>query len=176
MFASRAGNADAILARFPGPVTLAISRLKWLTVLATGAAFVGVCVWMSLAGPDDWGRSAQWTVAFPGLIFFGAVMSLIDAGSLTLDADGFEARSWFRSVRMPWRQVSEFEVGTYSAPGRRRRTVIYDNAKRTSVSATSVREVLGRNSALPETYGLSHEGLARLMTQWRARALDGHSQ
>lgn len=176
MFASRR-DADAILARFPGPVTVAISRAKWLAVLAGGAAFVAIFVWMLRADPDDVSAPERWT-AWAGLLFFGLVMLvaavalLPGAGSLTLDADGFETCSLFRRFRTPWRQVSEFQVGAYTTPGRLQRTVIYDDAKPASLFAHSVRQMFGRNSALPDTYGLSHEELARLMTQWRTRALD----
>src|SRR5262249_61038879 len=94
MPASRGRAADAILARFPGPVALAISRAKWLAVLAGGAAFVTV-IWMLRASPDDVSSSERW-ITWATLLFFGlvmlvaAVMLLPGAGSLTLDADGFE--------------------------------------------------------------------------------------
>jgi hypothetical protein len=31
--------------------------------------------------------------------------------------------------------------------------------------------IVGRNAALPDTYGLSADNLAQLMVQWRERAL-----
>jgi hypothetical protein len=37
--------------------------------------------------------------------------------------------------------------------------------------AATNRRLTGHNSALPGTYGLSHEEMAFLMDQWRARAL-----
>src|SRR5262245_88142 len=128
MFASRGRAADAILARFPGPVTLAISRAKWLAVLAGGAAFVAIFVWMLRAGPDDVSSFERW-IGWAGFLFFGlvmlvaVVMLLPGAGSLTLDADGFETCSLFRRFNTPWGQVSEFEVGAYTTRVRRQRTL-----------------------------------------------------
>ncbi len=35
------------------------------------------------------------------------------------------------------------------------------------------RSIAGRNAIIPDTFGLSADDLASLMTQWRARALGG---
>ena len=178
MPAARANKVDAILARFPGPVTLPVRRLKWLAMLAGGLAFAVIAIWMlhaeDVSGSDRW---AAWAgLLIGGLIVpFAAIMLLPAAGSLTLDADGFVTCSLFRRFHTPWRQVSEFRVGEYPFPGEsRQRTIIYDDTKSASLFAEPVREMLGRNSALPDTYGLSYEDLAQLMTQWRARALAAH--
>ena len=47
----------------------------------------------------------------------------------------------------------------------------YDDNKLKGFGAKFSRDKIGRNAALPDTYGLSHEELARLMTEWRERAL-----
>ena len=36
--------------------------------------------------------------------------------------------------------------------------------------------IIGRSSALPDTYGLSHEELAWLLNEWRQRALNAVSR
>jgi len=178
MLAARARKVDALLSRFPGPVTLAVSRARWLGVLAIAVAFVLACVFIlcgDLGIDEAWDQSMAWA----GIVFFGlcglvAVIMLLPAsGSLTLDADGFETRHMLRNARTPWRQVSEFSV-TEDDEGeewfRRSRVVVYDDARLKGTIAETV-SMLGGNAVMLDTYGLSHQALAALMTQWRARAL-----
>ena len=47
----------------------------------------------------------------------------------------------------------------------------YDDDRLKGFGAKFSRDKIGRNAALPDTYGLSHEELARLMTEWHERAL-----
>jgi len=178
MLAARARKVDALLSRFPGPVTLAVGRARWLGVLAIAVAFVLACVFL-LCG--DLGIDEAWDrwIAWAGIVFFGlcslvAVIMLLPAsGSLTLDADGFETRHMFRNARTPWRQVSEFSV-TEDEEGdewfKPSRVVVYDDARLKGTIAETV-SMLGGNAIMLDTYGLSHQTLAALMTQWRARAL-----
>jgi hypothetical protein len=166
-------DVDAILARFPGPVTLHVGRLKFLGLLAASLGFAAVLLYML----DDGALSPSATFkAWLGIAVFGmcalvaAVMLLPGAGSLTLGADGFDRVTLFMTFRKPWRQVGNFTVVQYSPRrGRTIRFVGYDDA---ALAAENVNHRLsGRNAALPDTYGLSHEDLASLMNQWRARAL-----
>jgi hypothetical protein len=180
MSGARDRGVDAILARFPGPVTLRVSRLKWFAVLAGGLGFVAIGVFMlrgDIGGVDRWDVLIAWAC----LVFFGlvalvaAVMLLPGAGSLTLAAEGFETCNLFRRFRTPWQQASDFTVGEYDAQegwlARPQRLVVYDDSRCVGALADLNRRMLGRNGALPDTYGLSYDDLARLMTQWRERAL-----
>jgi hypothetical protein len=168
-------KVDAILARFPGPVTLRVSRLKVLALFAGSLAFVvgGVCLIVFVKG-DPEARLA----GMAGVLFFGvcaviaAVMMLPGAGSLTLDAEGFEVCSLFRRRRIAWPQASRFTVATLKLPGNNDQHMVgYDDDALKGFGADFSRDKLGRNAALPDTYRLSHEELARLLTAWRERAL-----
>ena len=168
-------EVDAVLARFPGPVTLTGSRVKYLGVLAASVVFVAALAWMLQHGAVGPAGTAK---AWLGVLFFGAgavigaVMLLPGASSLTLSAQGFERITLFVKRPTAWQQASGFIVGEYLTARRRQlRTVAYDDAACWGAGADLSRKLVGRNTALPDTYGLAHEDLARLMTQWRQRAL-----
>jgi hypothetical protein len=160
-------NAVDILARFPGPVTLYPSRRKWGLVLLGAAIFTAGGIWMIQRGD-----SAGWYVT----IFFGlgtliaiAVM-LPGAGRLTLDQDSFEAKTLFRGYRIRWADTRGFEAKRIFPP-LGQRLVVYDYLpKHGPLNAINV-SIAGRNAGLGDNYGLSADNLARLMAQWRERAL-----
>ncbi len=167
-------KAEAILARFPGPVTLRVNRLKMLPLLAGSLVFVACGILLIGFVKDD----PEATVAgIASVVFFGAcaligaVMLLPGAGSLTLDVRGFEVCSLFRRNRIAWPQASRFTVATLSLPGSKRPMVGYDHDGLKGAGADFSRNAIGRNAALPDTYGLPVEELARLLTEWRERAL-----
>jgi hypothetical protein len=166
-------DVDAVLARFPGPVTLHVSRLKFVGLLAASLGFVVALLYM--LQDDALSASATFKawfgIAFVSLVaLVPAVMLLPGAGSLTLGPDGFERVSLFIRWRRPWRRVGNFAVGEYSPRrGRTIRFVVYDDADVAPDNFT--RRTTGHNAALPDTYGLAHEDLAGLMNQWRAHAL-----
>jgi hypothetical protein len=166
-------DVDAVLARFPGPVTLHVSRLKFVGLLAASLGFVVALLYIL---QDDALSPSGTAPAWLGIAFLsigalvGAVMLLPGAGSLTLGPEGFERVSLFVRWRRPWRQVGNFAVGQYSPRrGRTIRFIAYDDADVAPDNFT--RRTTGRNAALPDTYGLAHEELAALMNHWRAQAL-----
>ena len=167
------GKVDAILARFPAAVTLQASRGRFLGLLAGSLGFVAALMFMLQHGViSPSGAFKAWL----GIAFFGAgalvavVMLLPGAGSLTLRADGFDRVTLFMTLRTPWQQVGNFGVSELpTRRGGRMRLVGYDDGDLPGDNFS--RRTTGRNAALPDTYGLSHEDLARLMNQWRARAL-----
>jgi hypothetical protein len=158
---------DAILVRFPGPVTLYPSRRKWLLVFAGCAVFAVGGFWMIRDGD-----LRGWFV----LIFFGlgvlvaAVAMLPGAGALTLDAEGFEATNLFRRHRTRWQDTTGFQAARI--PPAQQKLVVYDDVTQSAKTLAQVNVgIVGRNAALPDTYGLSADDLAQLMAQWRERAL-----
>jgi hypothetical protein len=162
-----ATDAAEILARFPGPLTLYPSRKKWLLVLAGSALFAVGGFWMIKTGD-----ARGWLV----LIFFGlaaavaAVAMLPGAGALTLDAQGFEATNLFRRHRTRWQDTTGFQAARI--PPARQMWVVYDDITQNKKSIAKFNiGIVGRNAALPDTYGLSADDLAQLMAQWRGRAL-----
>jgi hypothetical protein len=160
-------KAADILARFPGPVTLYPSRKKWLLVFLGGAAFTAGGIWMIRSGEAE-----GWyvTVFFALVAVIAIVVMLPGAGRLTLDRDGFEAKTLFRGHRTRWSDTRGFEASTIH-PGNQH-LVVYDDVtqKRGMLTGINV-SITGHNAALGDTYGLSANDLAGLMAQWRERAL-----
>jgi hypothetical protein len=156
-----------ILSRFPGPVTLYPSRIKWLLVFTASALFAVGGFWMTKTGDGS-----GWFV----LIFFslGALIAaaamLPGAGGLTLDRDGFDITSLFRRHRTRWRDAAGFEAARI--PRAHQKMVVYDDITQSTKSIAKLNVgLVGRNSGLPDTYGHSADNLAQLMAQWRERAL-----
>ena len=165
-------KVDAIIAGFPGPVALRVSRAKWLGLLAFSLAFA--CS-IYVIHDGSLRASGAW-MAWLGLAFCGicgivaAVMALPGAARFTLRADGFETTTLFRKFRTPWQRVSDFAVSQYSMRrGRHKPFVGYNDAHYPTDNLS--RRMTGYNAALPDTSDLSHNELARLMNQWRALAL-----
>ena len=164
-----ANEGDAILARFPGPVTLYPSRRKWLLLLLFAAALTAGGVHMvATAEPRGWAVLVFFAVG----TIISAVMLMPGAAGLTLDRDGFTIMSLFRANRSRWQDVSGFQAITI--PFSRRAMVGFDDvtAKGKALAELST-AIAGRSGALPDTYGLAVEELVRLMAQWRERALAG---
>jgi hypothetical protein len=164
--ASRPDTSE-ILSRFPGPVTLYPSRKKWLLVCAGSALFAIGGVWMV--------RSGEWMGWLP-LIFFSlvalvaAVAMLPGAGALTLGREGFEITNLFRRHPTRWQDALRFT--TARIPPATQRWVVYDDTSQSAKRIAKINvEVVGRNAALPDTYGLSPDDLGHLMMRWRERAL-----
>ena len=169
-------QADAILARFPGPVTLHVTRNRRLLGLAVGVGGTALFVWF-LMTPGGY-RASYWymeplgTLVFAGLTIRAVILLIFPAAaSLTLSADGFEIGHVFYRTRRSWRDVSDFRVETRHVwrygPHRQ---VMYDVLD----SGTARRGANKRTHAVPEFYGrprLHGEALARLMNAWRRRAL-----
>jgi hypothetical protein len=162
--ASKTSAAD-ILAGFPGPVTLHPSLRRWGLIFAGSALFAIGGEWMIRSG-----AFGGWLV----LIFFGAVTvvaavaMLPGAGALTLDATGFEVISLYRRSRTRWQEASDFTA--VRIPPSRQRFVVFNNRQVNRKLARINTFIAGRNASLPDTYGLSPDDLARVMTQWRERA------
>lgn len=160
-------KADLLLSRFPGPVTLYPSRRKWLLVLLVGVLFTAVGIWMILAG----NRSGWFTLeVFAIVAIVAAVTFLPGAAALTLDRNGFEVASLFRFHRSRWQEVSGFEFVPIWPTSQK--LVAYDDIRAATRTLAAMNiAIADHNSALPNTYGLAGDDLARLLTQWRARAV-----
>jgi hypothetical protein len=119
-------------------------------------------------------RSYILVVGWLSLGFFGLgglvvlINMLPGASGLTLDKEGFTIRNMFRRSRFRWTDASDFaavEVGDS-------KIVAFNllSAAQAKLAKLSFAKA-GRNGALPDTYGLSAEDLAALMSLWRDRAL-----
>ena len=159
-------KTEEVLARFPGPVTLYPSRKKWFLLLLVCAGFTAGGVWMA---SED--AAGGWFVtAVFGIFSLTAVITMLPgAGALKLDRDGFELVAMYRSSVVRWQDASAFTVARI--PTSDHHLVVFDNAAMTPGKLAKVNVCLvGRNSSLPDTYGLSAVGLTMLMARWRERA------
>jgi hypothetical protein len=176
-------HVEEILARYPGPVTLATSKLSWFAMSAGSLATIALVI-VVLATKRDPITSEDWaimglTAVLCGLCaLVGGAMMLPGAGSLKLTADGFEVSHFHRRFHASWRDVSNFALeDDDSDPDEQRvrmRSVTFDVATdiRSNVGPTGPRGRPGKvHGMLPDTYGFNKRDFAALMSQWRERAL-----
>jgi hypothetical protein len=169
---------EMLLARYPGPVELHVPQRKTLLVLVGMAIFAGVSLWYlhnenpgTLATVLLWFCIAALALCSPFVIF-----QLIRGASLRLENDGFRIKQPWKWRFVRWKDASEFGVGSTaliaSHKGDWSTIVTFDdkNADESKVAILN-RSIIGRNSSLPDTYGLSPEELQSLMNRWRERAL-----
>jgi hypothetical protein len=175
-------RVSELLARFPGPVTLAASKWKWFALLAGGAVFTGD----GIAEGINSGGLLNWLgVVFFGVLTAGGAVGIFFGGfKIALDGDGFTCRVVRQTERWRWTDVCDFAVVEYAAgmQGASLRKQIGFNDRRLS-KGTSQRlgeqmsaAMTGRDCFLPDifgssSFGLPMEDLARLMSQWQERAL-----
>jgi hypothetical protein len=108
---------------------------------------------------------------FFGLVALVAPVAMLPgAGGLVLDREGFDVTSLFRRYRVRWQDTADFAAVVL--PPARHRMVAYNDRKQSSSRLARMNvAIVGRNAAIPDTYGFSAEALAQLMAQWRERAL-----
>jgi hypothetical protein len=165
-----------ILSRFPGPVTLYPSKTKWLSTFLGCLGFSIIGIWLIEIGNRTW---MDWSA----LIFFSLGVILIPiallpgASVLTLDADGFQFINLFRRCRYSWVDTTGFV--SWAVTGRTK-MVLFNMPIPDSRVAKGfdkvARALSGHDGGLPDTYGLSAENLAQLMTRWRERAIASGSR
>jgi hypothetical protein len=165
---------DAVVSRFSQPVTLSPSLAKWALPAALSMLLTIGCLLMA-----NGNAPASW--AWPVSIFFGIgtllfVLQLVPgAGSLTLDADGFETRLfYFFRNRSRWKNVAHIKVATPALPlASAKVKFVWFNDSRWNGRWFTPKEssVSGYDAGLGDTYGLSAEALADLMNRWREQAL-----
>jgi hypothetical protein len=93
------------------------------------------------------------------------------ASSLQLDATGFEVTTLYRTKRYSWNQVGGFKEFTTRSTNGVEFWVDLRVSERPSAGSTD-----WRNGLLSDTYGLSAEELARILTDWRAWAMKATDQ
>ena len=141
------------------PFRLYPSRAKWIVGLAACGIMTAAGIWLIADG--------QWfgflPAGFFGLgIVVGVVLLLPGSSFLELDADGFLIRNLFRDSRLSWADVDGFEARRLNT----RKFVTVNFARDYTASPRGralARTLAGAEGALPDTYGMSAEGLAKLM-------------
>lgn len=169
---------EALLRRFPGPLELHVPQRKTLLVLVGAIVFAGVSLWYLYKEPPGsivssllWFCIAAIVLGLPFLFY-----QLIRGASLRLEGDGFRVKQPWRWSFVRWKDVSAFDIGSTAVieqiKGDWSTVVTYDDANvdKTTIGGLN-KSMVGRNSALPDTYGLSAPDLQTLMNGWRERAL-----
>lgn len=146
-------------------VVLRPSRGKLLAQVLLGLVFAVVGVWMGRSG-----KSAGWFVA--GVFGIGSlglsVQLFPNASYLALSAEGFVMCSMFRPWKFAWTDVGAFAVGHLG----NRKVVMFnfsDSYRKLAAGRAVARIISGAEGALPDTYGMGAEELARLLNEWRLR-------
>jgi hypothetical protein len=164
--------ARAILAKFPGPVTLQPSKEIWAFVFLMGLISAGLSALPLLLPPTGgWDLGLCTTVGFflvaGVLCLVVSVIALVKV-RMTLDAAGFEMRSIAFTRRKQWKDVRFFSIATIGGVNR----VVYVDSKRHGFWAeVDARFLGGPNALLVDTFGFTADELAVLINRWRQRAL-----
>jgi hypothetical protein len=167
-----------LLNRFPGPVELHVPQRKTALLLAGIVIFGGTCLYYLYRKPPGALMSGfLWLCIVALVLLFPFVAyQLIRGASLRLEGDGFRIKQPWKWRFVRWRDASAFDVGSTAlieqVEGDWSTVVTYDD-RTVEQSRTNwfSRSILGRNSALSDTYGLSAKDLQMLMNGWRDRAL-----
>ncbi len=166
---------EELVARFPGPIILEISKAKWWLMIVLGSVmtiasvFVAVIAFQAMSVGQS-GAGVGFAISVFGILFFGLApvlgANLIHDGSLQIDGNGFSFRRLFRK-RYRWTEVTNFGVARSSNAG-----VVFKTSKqgRNIWARINAFYADGRDGRLPETYGLQAEELVQLMTAWQSSA------
>jgi hypothetical protein len=165
-------RVDDLLAQYPGPVRLTPSPGKWLLFIAGSVAFMAL-IWFFLLRPGGVSlyTMAGWLViALFAFNIIGALGNLLPGVAyLKLDADGFETKTLFGAKTVPWKIVSNFRAEGSNVS----RRVAYDVFTNEPPRSALFNFLINRQRGLADNYGVPHEDLARLMNEWRAKAVGG---
>ena len=142
-----------------GPIRLVPSRVKWWVMIVAGVGFAAVLL-VNFAGNTGATIMAVLSVLVAA---FAAAMLVPGANSLQIDAEGFEVTHLFRSKRYRWSDVSDFAAHSLGQSGE---VVAFKTSDppRGLWNKTNAALLGERNACLPDTYGMTPEDLARLMT------------
>jgi hypothetical protein len=170
-------KALALLAQFPGPVTLLPSKLKWVVLIVLWVVWAGLFIlWFILrispALPPLSGKALVALLGLAGLAVAPLLLAIFGAATtfgrgmprLTLDIEGIEMRNIMRYCRR-WQEVEQFRsflflaFFTDTSPPQER----WDRFGRAYLA--------GKYRIWPDTFGLGAKNLTRLLNAWRERAL-----
>ena len=166
-------TARAILAKFPGPVTLQPSKAIWVFVFLVGLICAGLSALPLLLPPPTggWGPGLYITVGFfllLGVLGIALPPIALVKVRMTLDAAGFEMRSVTFTRRKQWKDARFFSTATV---GGMNRVVYVDSTRHGFWAEVDGRFLGGPNALLVDTFGFTAGELAVLINRWRQRAL-----
>jgi hypothetical protein len=163
---------EELVARFPGPVVLEISKPKWWLMIVLGSVmtiagvFAAAIAFQAMSAGQS-GASVGFVISVFGILFFGLGsllgVNLIRDGSLQIDDSGFSFRRLFRE-RYRWAEVTNFGVVRSSVAG-----IAFKTSKpgRHILARINAFYAGGRDGRLLETYGLQAEELVLLLSTWQ---------
>ena len=158
----RPGNSLRLV---PGDeIVLTVPRRKLAFLVVVGAVFTAGGAWMVAADV-----AAGWFIAvFFGLCLLVGMALMIRPSRLRIDRTGMTSFHLWRSDRFEFADCSEFSTWRNpAAPSQR--LVVFDwtgvrHRRLARLSAT----LAGRNSALPDTYGMNADELVHLLNERRS--------
>jgi len=165
-------QAETILARFPGPVSLHIKRRRKFVAFAVCLGLTVGFAWavfVAARNSDGWIGFALFLALVGALTVRAAIILLVPGiGSLALEAGGFSMQYILRTARISWRDVmSDFHSETMSRKRGRLRVVAFEVA----IASAWRRDLTRAKRMLPDNFELTLDELAWLMNEWRRRAL-----
>jgi len=145
-------------------MTLYPKRSSTIWLMLGSASFVAAGIWIARSGKSMGYVGA----AFFGLTFLVAVIQLIPGSAfLLIDSSGITFSSLFRKTSLSWSVFQELFVVRMSQNGLKVVDMIgfnfvptYDRSRAGRAIATTL---TGCEGALPDTYGMKAEELARLL-------------
>ena len=147
------------------PFTLYPRKTKSLLLLMLSAAFAAGGVLMILRGE----KSGWLCAAFFGLGIPVFLLKLLYPRSffLTVNAEGIEIGSLFRTNTIAWSEISDFGVFSATRFGTAKMvglnfSAVYKKAQRGRAVAKALS---GFDGALPDTFGFSAKALAQLLSE-----------
>jgi hypothetical protein len=155
---------------YPNPMTLQADKSQWWLSAGLMGLFAGVCGITGLIQRQA--DIAYWLfiALFAALALLCLWFALSNKSNLTLTREGFSFQTPFGSQGYRWDDIDRFGYGTMN----RRDTVFFKFAstytgKKPPLSGAARFLVDGYEMYLPNTYGMTSEQLAGLMTLWRSR-------
>jgi hypothetical protein len=168
---SLSDRSVALLAQFPGPVTLHPTRLRkimFFAFAAYGLAGTILYLWMlAFVSIKSFGFAFGFPVVFSALLVSSLAAISLARGfpRVSLDAEGYEIHYIFGVDRMYWSGVRQFRSFLFL-------TLYTDTRPPRGSWDRFGRTYLGNNHrAWTDSFGLGARNFARLMNAWRERAL-----
>jgi membrane associated rhomboid family serine protease len=157
-------------------VVLYPSRRRWTTMLVTFAATAAICGYGAV---DTRGAGLIAAALFCGAVALLSAAQLIPSRAyLRIARDGLTARSPLRTHRWAWNDIEHFKA--YEIHNRYSSTkhVGFDRRdltpERQGLWRTLNRGIAGVDGGLPDTYGLDHRDLAKLLNAARRKYATEH--
>jgi hypothetical protein len=133
----------------------------------------------NLCGRGVWMASEEETIGWFLSCFFGfgmivaTIQLLPNASYLLLTAGGLEMRTMYRSSFVSWNEIAFFATASIRYKGMVvRRMVVFnfsENYNKLQIGRRVAKVIAGHEGGLPDTYGMTADQLANLLSEWKNR-------